>query len=99
MPWVCWQRRGVGGGASRGGAPPPWGGQRAGASGRARPIEASLAARYVEEVLALRPAGPADRRLRIVYTPMHGVGRALAERVLRLAGFADWPVGAEEDEP
>lgn len=71
----------------------------AGVSGLARPIEPALAERYVEEVLALRPAGPADRRLRIVYTPMHGVGRALAERVLRLAGFTDLHVVEEQAEP
>jgi len=74
-------------------------GALAGASDLARPIEASLTARYVEEVLALRPSIPADRRLRIVYTPLHGVGRVLAERVLRTAGFADLAVVAEQAEP
>ena len=64
-----------------------------------RPIEPEVAARYVEEVLALRPALAADRSLRIVYTPMHGVGRLLAERVLRLAGFADLHVVAEQADP
>ncbi len=71
----------------------------AGASDLAQPVEASLAARYVEEVLALRPSIPADRGLRIVYTPLHGVGRMLAERVLRRAGFADLHVVAEQAEP
>lgn len=70
----------------------------AGASRLARPVEASLASRYVEEVLALRPLVPADRRLRIVYTPLHGVGRPLFERVLRPAGFADLHVVAEQAE-
>jgi len=70
-----------------------------GTSDLARPIEAAIAARYVEEVLALRPAVAADRSLRIVYTPMHGVGRLLAERVLRRAGFADLLVVAEQAEP
>jgi phosphomannomutase len=74
-------------------------GALAGASDLARPIEASLTARYVEEVLALRPSIPADRRLRIVYTPLHGVGRVLAERVLRTAGFADLAMVAEQAEP
>jgi len=69
------------------------------ASDSARPIEAAVASRYVEEVLALRPEVAADRALRIVYTPMHGVGRRLAERVLRPAGFADLHVVAEQAEP
>ena len=73
----------------------PWPGR----ASLARPIEPAIAARYVEEVLALRPAIPADRSLRIVYTPMHGVGRLLAERVLRPAGFADLHVVAEQAEP
>ncbi|MFH1331648.1 MAG: phospho-sugar mutase [Actinomycetota bacterium] len=70
-----------------------------GTSGLARAIEPTVAGCYVEEVLALRPALPADRSLRIVYTPMHGVGRLLAERVLRRAGFADLHVVAEQAEP
>jgi len=74
-------------------------GALSGASELARPVEASLASRYVQEVLALRPAVPADRSLRIVYTPMHGVGWALAERVLRPAGFADLQVVPEQAEP
>jgi phosphomannomutase len=74
-------------------------GALAGASELARPVEPSLTARYVEEVLALRPSIAADRRLRIVYTPLHGVGRVLAERVLRPAGFADLHVVAEQAEP
>ncbi len=71
----------------------------AGGSEMARPIEPALTARYVEEVLALRPDVPADRSLRIVYTPMHGVGRLLAERVLRPAGFADFHVVPEQADP
>ncbi|MBM3695239.1 MAG: phospho-sugar mutase [Actinobacteria bacterium] len=70
-----------------------------GASDLARPIEPAIASRYAEEVLALRPAVPADRSLRLVYTPMHGVGRLPAERVLRSAGFADLHVVAEQAEP
>jgi phosphomannomutase len=69
------------------------------ASDLARPVDAALASRYVEEVLALRPSVPADRSLRIVYTPMHGVGRTLVERVLRPAGFADLRVVPEQAEP
>ncbi len=74
-------------------------GALAGGSDLARPIEPALTARYVDEVLALRPAVAADRSLRIVYTPMHGVGRLLVERVLRPAGFADLHVVPEQAEP
>jgi phosphomannomutase len=70
-----------------------------GRSDLARPIEPAISSRYVAEVLALRPEIAADRGLRIVYTPMHGVGRLLAERVLRPAGFADLHVVAEQAEP
>jgi phosphomannomutase len=70
-----------------------------GASGPTRPIGPEVAAGYVEEVLALRSAVPADRRLRIVYTPLHGVGWQLAEEVLRRAGFADLHVVPEQAEP
>jgi len=71
----------------------------AGASDLARPVEGSLEERYVEEVLALRPPVAADRSLRIVYTPLHGVGRGVVERVLRGAGFSDLHVVAEQAEP
>jgi phosphomannomutase len=70
-----------------------------GTDDRARPIPAAVTGRYVEEVLALRPDLPADRRLRIAYTPLHGVGRLLFERVMRPAGFADLHVVAEQAEP
>jgi phosphomannomutase len=65
----------------------------------AGPIDPSVTSRYVAEVLALRPDIAVDRSLRLVYTPMHGVGRRLAERVLRPAGFADFHVVAEQAEP
>jgi phosphomannomutase len=70
-----------------------------GASGPARQIGAEVAAGYVEEALALRPPVPADRSLGIVYTPMHGVGRQLAEEILRRAGFAHLHVVPEQAEP
>jgi len=76
----------------------PGRGRHGRASFLARPIEPAIASRYVEEVWPCAP-GPADRSLRIVYTPMHGVGRLLAERVLRSAGFADIHVVAEQAEP
>jgi phosphomannomutase len=41
--------------------------------------------------------GPRD--VRIVYTPMHGVGRAVAVEALRRAGFSDVHVVVEQGEP
>ena len=54
-----------------------------------------------------RPSSPrpdrrrpsAAHRLRIVVTPLHGVGGAVAERVLREAGFTDVNVVPEQAEP
>jgi phosphomannomutase len=42
---------------------------------------------------------PGPRDLRIVYTPMHGVGRDLALALLRRAGFHDVHVVAEQGDP
>jgi phosphomannomutase len=53
---------------------------------------------YVAAVTALaRPGGPRD--LRVVLTPLHGVGGAVVERILRAAGFTDLHVVAEQAEP
>lgn len=53
---------------------------------------------YLQQVAALAdPSGPRD--LRIVLTPLHGVGGAVAERVLRSAGFTDVHVVPEQAEP
>ena len=53
---------------------------------------------YVARVVALAdPAGP--RSLRIVLTPLHGVGGAVAERVLRAAGFTDVHLVPEQADP
>ena len=53
---------------------------------------------YLASVAALRdPAAP--RNLRIVLTPLHGVGGRLAERVLRGAGFDDLHIVAEQALP
>ena len=53
---------------------------------------------YVAGVVALAdPTGPRD--LRIVLTPMHGVGGAVAERVLHTAGFADVHLVPEQAAP
>lgn len=56
---------------------------------------------YVAATLAL--AGPEQRALaadlRIVLTPLHGVGGAVAQRVLREAGYTDVLVVPEQEHP
>ncbi|NUU15907.1 phospho-sugar mutase [Cellulomonas humilata] len=58
---------------------------------------------YVASVVALAPTDDATRaaakKLRIVLTPLHGVGGAVAQRVLAEAGFADVLVVPEQAEP
>jgi len=59
-----------------------------------------LARDYLGEVLALavHPGG-GDRALRIVYTPLHGVGDALVRRALAGAGFTDVTSVSAQREP
>ena len=52
---------------------------------------------YLGHVVGLVPAGPRD--LRIVYTPMHGVGGAVTLEALRRAGFTDLHEVAEQAHP
>ena len=52
---------------------------------------------YCEMVLALVP--PARRSIRIAYTPLHGVGGAMASSLLARAGFADVHVVASQATP
>jgi len=53
---------------------------------------------YVTRALRVAPDGCATE-VTIVLTPLHGVGGALAERVLREAGFEDVTVVAEQAAP
>jgi phosphomannomutase len=53
---------------------------------------------YVEAVAALLTPG-SPRALSIAYTPLHGVGAAVAEAVLRRAGFDPPAVVPEQAEP
>ncbi|CAM3367977.1 phospho-sugar mutase [Occultella aeris] len=53
---------------------------------------------YAARATALVPDG-VPRDLRIVLTPLHGVGGALAGRVLAQAGFADVTLVAEQADP
>jgi phosphomannomutase len=55
-------------------------------------LDAAIVDTYVERVLrSVAPLGPDAPRtpLRIVYSPLHGVGAALAGRLLRRSGFSD----------
>jgi len=74
-------------------------GAMAGESDLAAPVGPDTYDRYLNEVLALCPGGEADRALRIVYTPLHGVGRDTTVRVLTAAGYRDVHTVAEQGEP
>jgi phosphomannomutase len=56
-----------------------------------------IVARYAAAAAGL--VGPGPRDLRVVYTPMHGVGGDLATSVLRRAGFADLHEVAAQAQP
>ena len=60
-----------------------------------------VAAAYRESVgRTALPVGPdAPRQLRVVYTPMHGVGAETAEAVLAAAGYTDGHAVPEQVEP
>jgi phosphomannomutase len=63
-------------------------------------LDPALAADYERAVAALAdPARFPSRELRIVLTPMHGVGGETAVAVLKEAGFADVTLGAEQAAP
>src|SRR5699024_8232468 len=53
---------------------------------------------YITRVASLVPHGHA-RSLRIIYTPLHGVGRDVALAALERAGFPDVDVVPEQGEP
>ena len=61
-------------------------------------VPSTLVGDYVTAVMGL-VRHPEHRDLRVAYTPLHGVGRDLATRVLADAGFADVHVAAEQAEP
>ncbi len=52
---------------------------------------------YLDRVAALAGDGPRD--LRIVYTPLHGVGGVPVTQVLETAGFPEPSVVAQQEEP
>ncbi len=64
----------------------------------AEPIGDGLVSGYLDEVVALLPADPPPRTLRISYTPLHGVGWGVVSRALAAAGFLDvYPVPEQRD--
>ncbi len=70
-----------------------------GESQRAAPIPPQWYERYIGDVLELRPQVEADRDLRIVYTPLHGVAGRLTEQALGAAGYTDVHTVPEQAEP
>lgn len=68
-------------------------------SARQELIGPELEARYVAEIRSQMPRVVGDRALRIVYTPLHGVGARLVEGVLAEAGYEQVLTVAEQREP
>lgn len=66
---------------------------------RLETVPASLAERYFDDIEALLPPRRSEPKLRIVYTPVHGVGLELARQGLARRGFHDLHVVAEQAEP
>lgn len=59
----------------------------------------ALIERYFAEIAADIPHGERFSELRIVYSPLHGVGAKYVERALSLAGFSQVTVVPEQAEP
>jgi phosphomannomutase len=62
-------------------------------------VPAALVAQYFDEVEALLPPRAPAPKLRVVYTPVHGVGLELARAGLERRGFRDVHVVAEQAAP
>ncbi|WP_447645621.1 phospho-sugar mutase [Nocardioides zeae] len=60
-------------------------------------LDDEIVDRYLDTVAGLAGDGPRD--LRIVYTPLHGVGGVPVRQVLETAGFAEPSVVPEQEEP
>lgn len=65
----------------------------------ARPMSADVVDDYFRAIAATRPVHGACRDLRIVYTPLHGVGGRFVARALAEAGFTNVEVVPEQVEP
>jgi len=70
-----------------------------GALARLEVVPSSLTERYLDEIVGLLPPRSGAPKLRLVYTPIHGVGLGLAGAALARRGFADVHVVAEQAEP
>ncbi len=70
-----------------------------GESTLATPIERSMFGDYLDEVDAARPRPPDSNRLRIVYTPLHGVGWLAVRAAMRRFGYEDLHPVPEQVEP
>ena len=64
-----------------------------------RPVAPAVAERYYQAVLGLRRRRTGRRDLRIVYTPLHGVGGAWVKEVFRRAGYTGLRTVPEQAEP
>lgn len=65
----------------------------------ASPVPASLGGRYLMELAAIVPRSAEQRDLKIVYTPLHGVGGAWVRRALQHFGFTAVQLVPEQAEP
>jgi phosphomannomutase len=74
-------------------------GALAGEHPAASAVPASLAERYFAELSALISPGKAQRDLKIVYTPLHGVGGVWVQRALLHFGFTELAVVPAQAEP
>ena len=61
-------------------------------------LDVALVDAYIDRIAAWVPSD-APRQLRWVYTPLHGVGGSLVERVVEACGFPAGNVVAEQAEP
>jgi phosphomannomutase len=61
-------------------------------------LDESLPGAYLDAVTALVPPGN-PRDIRIVYTPLHGVGNETVQRVLARAGFGDCHAVPQQAQP
>ena len=62
-------------------------------------IAGDIEARYFAAIRAELPRVVADRKLTIVYTPLHGVGASAVERLFSEAGYADFHTVPAQREP
>jgi phosphomannomutase len=62
-------------------------------------IGPEIPARYFAAIRSELPRVRADRRLRIAYTPLHGVGARTVEALFASAGYADFHTVPEQREP